>query len=62
MTFPSKNVPELRARLEMLLSQPALVRTYEQKARQHVMKHYSWDTVTDSTEQLYRELVANRRA
>ncbi len=57
VTFPSKNVGELRARLETLLAQPALVRTYEQKARQHVMTHYSWDTVAESTERVYREVL-----
>jgi glycosyltransferase involved in cell wall biosynthesis len=60
VTFPSKNVAELRARLEQLIAEPALVRTFEQKARQHVMQHYSWDTVADSTEQLYRELPGRR--
>jgi glycosyltransferase involved in cell wall biosynthesis len=58
--FPSKNVAALRAKLEMLLAQPAMVRHYEQKARQHVLQHYSWDTVVDTTEQVYRELMDSR--
>jgi glycosyltransferase involved in cell wall biosynthesis len=59
-SFRSKDVADLKDKLETLLAQPALVRHYEQKARQHVVEHYSWDRVVDATERVYRELLEGR--
>lgn len=48
----------LRAVLERLLKDPALVAAQGRRALDRVRRHYSWDGVTDQYEQLFRELVA----
>jgi glycosyltransferase involved in cell wall biosynthesis len=57
VSFRSQDVDDLTAKLEMLLRDAALVRQYEAKARGHIAEHYSWDTVTASTEAVYLDLV-----
>jgi glycosyltransferase involved in cell wall biosynthesis len=61
VTFRSRDVADLRARLEELIAHPERVREFEGKAREHIRLHYSWDTVADQTEALYRGLLAGRR-
>lgn len=56
VSFRSRDVPDLKEKLAMLLARPDLVRQYERKARDHIQQHYSWDTVADSTSELYRSL------
>lgn len=51
----------LRAVLERLLGDPALVEAYGRRARERVRAHYSWDAVTDAYEALLREVVEGRR-
>jgi glycosyltransferase involved in cell wall biosynthesis len=58
LSFRSKDVDDLREKLEHLIRSPDVVRSYGDRARQHILKHYSWDNVAESTAQLYRELVA----
>ena len=47
----------LRAALEGLLKDPALVAELGRRALDRVRAHYSWDSVTDAYEALFRELV-----
>lgn len=54
VTFRTKDVADLRARLQELIADPARVRTYEARARAHIQEHYSWDMVTRNTEAVYR--------
>ena len=61
VSFKSQDVDDLTAKLSRLMNDPAEVRAYEAKARDHILKHYSWDTVAQNTETLYRELLASRR-
>ena len=61
VSFRSKDVGDLKEKLEMLLSRPDLVKHYEEKARNHVRLQYSWDKVAESTEALYLALLAGRR-
>jgi glycosyltransferase involved in cell wall biosynthesis len=49
--------PSLRAVLERLLKDPALVAEQGRRAVERVRAHYSWDAVTDAYERLFRELV-----
>jgi glycosyltransferase involved in cell wall biosynthesis len=51
--FRSRDVPDLRAKLEMLIRSPETVREYEARARTHILRHYSWDTVAEQTEAVY---------
>lgn len=60
-TFKNRDVDDLARQLGRLLAEPALVRTYEQRAKQHIADHYSWDRVVDATERVYEELAARRR-
>ena len=59
--FKSQDVPDLEAKLRMLLANPAMVRENEGKARGHILQHYSWDKVTESTEALYKRVLNGKR-
>ena len=48
----------LRATLERLLKDPALVSAQARRGLDRVRRHYSWDGVTDAYERLFRELLA----
>ncbi len=59
--FRSKDVADLRAKLEQLIRDPALVKSFGEKARHHILTHYSWEHVADSTAKVYEDLVAGRK-
>ena len=61
VSFRSKDVADLRDKLEYLIRNPAVVAETGERARQHILQHYSWDNVAESTAQLYRELVREPR-
>ncbi len=61
VSFKSQDVPDLRAKLQMLIADPARVKSYEDRARNHILAHYSWETVSESTERVYRDLLDGRR-
>lgn len=56
-TFKSKNVDDLKLRMEYLLENENVVREYQEKACVHVRSHYNWDSVVDQYEQLYYSLI-----
>jgi len=56
-SFRSKDVSDLTEKLEALLRDPTLVSEYEKRSRDHVAKKYSWDTIAESTEKLYLEML-----
>jgi glycosyltransferase involved in cell wall biosynthesis len=58
--FRSRDVADLRAKLAMLIQDPARVRSYEARAREHIQRHYSWDTVAEQTEAVYAEMMERR--
>ena len=57
-SFKSKDVEDLRSKLEMLLAAPVLLAEYEEKAKQHILKRFTWDGVTNSLEELYLGLLS----
>jgi glycosyltransferase involved in cell wall biosynthesis len=59
--FKSQDVADLKAKLTMLLADPALVKSFEGRARQHIQDHYSWDRVAAATERVYREMLERKR-
>jgi glycosyltransferase involved in cell wall biosynthesis len=59
--FRSKDVEDLRAKLQMLIGDPALVQSYEAKARDYIRQQYSWDRVAKNTETVYLELLGGGR-
>jgi glycosyltransferase involved in cell wall biosynthesis len=60
VSFRSKDVADLKEKLEMLITRPDVVKQYEGRARDHIREQYSWDKVTESTEALYRSQLAAR--
>jgi glycosyltransferase involved in cell wall biosynthesis len=61
LPFRSRDIGDLREKLQRLLTDPELVRSYEALARERIREHYNWDRVVDATEAAYRELLAARR-
>jgi glycosyltransferase involved in cell wall biosynthesis len=61
VSFRSRDVEDLRAKLELLIRDPALVKSFESKAREHIRQHYSWDRVAKNTETVYLELLGGGR-
>jgi glycosyltransferase involved in cell wall biosynthesis len=57
-SFRSKDVDDLRSKMEALLASPELLAEYEEKAKEHILRRFTWDGVTNSIEQVYSELLA----
>jgi glycosyltransferase involved in cell wall biosynthesis len=60
VSFRSKDVADLKDKLQMLIARPDVVKQFEGRARDHIRDQYSWDKVTESTETLYRSQLAAR--
>jgi glycosyltransferase involved in cell wall biosynthesis len=57
VSFPQGNVVALAQTLQGLLSQPDLVGMYGNRAKQHVMEHYSWERIVRLIEQTYASIL-----
>lgn len=57
VTFESRNVEDLRAKMATLLADPERVASYETRGRALIRQYYSWDVVVDALERVYRRLV-----
>ena len=57
----SVGAPSLRAVLERLLKDPAIVQEFGARAQDRVREHYSWEAVTDAYEQLFQGLLSEAR-
>jgi glycosyltransferase involved in cell wall biosynthesis len=57
----SAGAPALRAVLQRLLKDPAVVKESGERARDRVRAHYSWESVTDAYERLFHELLSEVR-
>lgn len=53
--------PDLKEKLEFLLSCPGEIETLRARAKQRAAMHYNWDSVTDAYEQLFVKLLKKRR-
>ena len=62
LSFKSKDVGDLRDKLQHLIEHPEEVARYGAQARAHIAQHYSWDNVAESTARLYEELAGKQRA
>jgi glycosyltransferase involved in cell wall biosynthesis len=58
--FRSRDVEDLRARLQDLLDHPERVREYEGMARRRIEERFSWDRVVDRLEAVYQEVLGSR--
>jgi glycosyltransferase involved in cell wall biosynthesis len=57
VSFRSRDVLDLRDKLATLMRNPDRVREFESRAREHIQRHYSWDTVTEQTEAVYARML-----
>lgn len=55
LVFKKSNVGELRAKLQQVCDDPALVHAFQERAADYICNKYNWDTVTKQTEKLYRK-------
>jgi glycosyltransferase involved in cell wall biosynthesis len=55
-SFRNKDVDDLRERLAQLLADPEALRAGGERAREHALGNYSWDSVAEETWQVYRGL------
>ncbi len=60
LSFRSQDVGDLKEKLEHLIRHPEIVAAYGERARQHILRHYSWDTVAQATAAVYRSLARPR--
>jgi len=61
LSFRSKDVVDLRSKLDHLIRQPEEVERYGAQARAHIAQHYSWDNVAESTARLYEDVTGKKR-
>ncbi|MDD3818393.1 MAG: glycosyltransferase [Actinomycetota bacterium] len=54
--FEKNNVEDLRAKMELLLSNKSLIKSYGNKALKRIKENYSWDVVANEYLKLYKEL------
>ncbi len=57
--FESMNVDDLCEGLRMVLANPALARELGERAKAHGVAEYNYDSVTEKTERLYRDILAH---
>jgi glycosyltransferase involved in cell wall biosynthesis len=62
LTFRSKDVADLSAKLESLIKSPELAQRLGASAREHVLKHYDWDDIAAATWRLYHEVTGEAPA
>ncbi|MGD0660104.1 MAG: glycosyltransferase family 4 protein [Syntrophorhabdales bacterium] len=60
-TFRNRDAHDLRNVLDDLMRNPDKVEAKKQAARDHVLRHYSWDLIADRMEELYRSLLEEQR-
>jgi glycosyltransferase involved in cell wall biosynthesis len=61
VSFRSRDVDDLQAKLQELLDDPVRVKSFESKAREHIRRHYSWDHVAVQTEEVYQAMFEDGR-
>ncbi len=58
--FKNRDVDDLKQQLEFLIGNPEKVKEKKETSRDHVLTHYSWDTIADQMEQLYFKVLGAR--
>jgi glycosyltransferase involved in cell wall biosynthesis len=56
-SFKSKDVKDLKTKLEFLISNPEKVSEIKAGASQHVLQNYSWDSIADEWENFYQKVL-----
>ncbi len=57
--FEKGNINDLREQLQNLVNHPDRVDEMKDSASEYILKKYSWDDMTDKTEDLYQEIMMN---
>jgi len=57
LSFKTDDVSALRKTLEFVLEDPEMVKERGERAREVVRKDYSWDSVVDRLQALYKDLL-----
>ncbi len=58
VTFQTRDVNDLRAKLRHLLDHPSEVALVAERCRRHAERHYSWSRIVDATEAVYLDLIS----
>jgi glycosyltransferase involved in cell wall biosynthesis len=61
VTFRSRDVGDLREKLQQLIDSPETVKSFEGKARQRVKDYFSWDRVVEKLDEVYRDVRGGQR-
>ncbi len=56
-TFKNKNIDDLCEKLNFLLQNKDAVELVKQKAKEYVLKNFSWDKIAESFEKIYKNLL-----
>jgi glycosyltransferase involved in cell wall biosynthesis len=59
--FKSKSIRDLRNKLEWALTVPESVDRNRRLNREHVLKHYNWQDITDGIDVVYKEALQEKR-
>jgi len=58
--FDVEDPEDLAKKLQRVLDQPELVERYRERARRRAAEKYSWDSITDAYEKLFRAMIRRR--
>lgn len=56
-SFRNKDVNDLTVKMKHLIENPNLVNSIKEKAKEYVLKNYSWDTIATKMENFYKQLM-----
>lgn len=56
-TFNNKDGSDLATKLNILIHDSAKVEAVKKNAQHHALENYSWDTITDNLEVLYKDII-----
>lgn len=58
-TFRNANTEDLKIQMNNLISNPGMVQQLKERTKEYVMNDFSWDTISESYERLYKSVVSN---
>jgi glycosyltransferase involved in cell wall biosynthesis len=56
-SFKNMDVSDLSLKMKLLLEKPELVESVKEKAKRYVLSNFSWDSIADKFENLYKEVL-----
>lgn len=57
LTFRSRNIIDLENKLAYMINNPSVIKKMGEVAKKKAEKKYSWDTIVEKIEELYKELI-----